>query len=487
MPGELEREEREPEGGPEKRIELFIEERFPRVGEGSKETQGQEEAEEPGVERFASRALRRLEEPPRGPLPTGFRRDLIREYRRRQTAKLTSRERRAPRAPGPQEAGEGEVPRPPAPPPANNWIPIGPSVLRGGQAAGTPAVAGRVSGLAVARGGSRVYAASANGGVWRSDDGGRSWRSAMDAFDLNPTARASDSLACGGIAIDAENPDRVYVGTGEGDSAFVRQTAGGLVVDSSGAYFGVGPIRSDDEGQNWVTESTAPDSPKLEGAAFYALAVDPDRNASDRVVGATINGLYRRERVGTGQFHWARKAAGIFTSVVAARSGDTTTFYAAQWGGGVLNSNDGDTWANVGSGFPTTDVGRIGLGVRTTDPSVVYALIARASNRYILGVWRLDRASGVWRPVTGHPNDLSGIPRARAARARTTSPSPSTRTTRTGSTWEDRAARARPPPAPTERRQHCTGALSAADRATSPAIACPQRRSGIVSTLTSMH
>ena len=415
MPAELEREEREPEGGPEKRIEQFMEERFPRIGAGGKETQGQEqEAEEPGVERFASRDLRRLEEPPRNPLPSSFRRDLVREYRRRQMAKLTRQGRRVPGAPALEEAGEGDMPEPPAPPPANNWIPIGPSVLRGGQAAGTPAVAGRVSGLAVARGGARVYAGSANGGVWRSDDGGRSWRSMMDAFDLNPTGRTSDSLACGAIAIDPNNPDHVYVGTGEGDSAFVRQAAGELIVDGSGAYFGVGPIRSVDGGQKWFPpEDTAPGSPKLEGAAFYALAVDPDPNAGDRVVGATINGLYRRELAGSSEFHWARKAAGIFTSVVAARAGGATTFYAAQWGGGVLRSNDGDTWGTVGTGFPTTDVGRIGLGVRPTDPSVIYALIAQASNRFVLGLWRLDLTSGAWRRVSGHPGDLFGNPASR--------------------------------------------------------------------------
>src|SRR5262244_3012789 len=50
-----------------------------------------------------------------------------------------------------------------------------------------------------------VYAGAAGGGVWRTDDGGRSWRPLGDAFD---------SLAIGGIAVVA--PNTVYAATGEG-------------------------------------------------------------------------------------------------------------------------------------------------------------------------------------------------------------------------------------------------------------------------------
>lgn len=90
-----------------------------------------------------------------------------------------------------------------------NWAPLGPSVVLNGQAFGNPSVGGRVSGIAVAPGGQIVYAASANGGVFRSVDGGMTWRSLMDAFDMDPTHFASTSLACGAIAIDGNDPNRV--------------------------------------------------------------------------------------------------------------------------------------------------------------------------------------------------------------------------------------------------------------------------------------
>jgi hypothetical protein len=55
-----------------------------------------------------------------------------------------------------------------------------------------------------------IYAASANGGVFRSLDGGTSWQSTMDGFDLNPTSFATASLTCGAIALDAADPIANY-------------------------------------------------------------------------------------------------------------------------------------------------------------------------------------------------------------------------------------------------------------------------------------
>src|SRR6185503_3233738 len=105
-----------------------------------------------------------------------------------------------------------------------------------------------------------------------SDDGATSWRSLMDGFDVDPTNFASASLACGAIAIDPADPNRVYVGTGEGDTDALF---GFRLTNALPAYRGIGPIRSDDGGQMWVSEPTAAASPSLAGRAFFGLAVDP--------------------------------------------------------------------------------------------------------------------------------------------------------------------------------------------------------------------
>src|SRR5207244_10011131 len=112
---------------------------------------------------------------------------------------------------------------------------------------------------------------------------GTSWRSLMDGFDVDPTTFASTSLACGAIAIDPADPNRVYVGTGEGDTHLIFKFR---IVNALPAYRGIGPIRSDNAGKTWVLE---PSTPTLAGEAFFALAVNPQNR--ENVVGATSAGL----------------------------------------------------------------------------------------------------------------------------------------------------------------------------------------------------
>ncbi len=296
---------------------------------------------------------------------------------------------------------------PPAPfvPGARNWLPLGPSVVMDGQTVGSQPVAGRVSRIAVAPGGAIVYAATATGGVFRSVDGGTTWRSTMDRFDMDPTNFASASLVCGAIAIDRVNPNRVYVGTGEGDTLQLFRSR---VVSALPAYRGVGVIRSDDGGDNWIAEPSFPD---LAGEAFFSLAVDPANRES--VVGATTIGLFRRVPVPGGQFRWESTRPGVYASVIAATAGGTTHFFAAEWGQGgapsqVLYSNDGGgTWGAAGTGFPTGDVGRVALAGQTDDPNRLYAFVTTGAGQF-QGLYRLDGLSQAWKSISNVPPVLPG-------------------------------------------------------------------------------
>jgi hypothetical protein len=310
-------------------------------------------------------------------------RDTLLEYKRRKAA---ARARPAAAA----------APVAPVVPGGRNWLPLGPSVVLQGQTVGNQPVAGRVARLAIAPGGTIVYAASANGGVFRSDDGATTWRSLMDGFDLDPTSFASSSVICGAIAIDAADPNRVYVGSGEGDTLQLFRLR---VVNALPAYRGVGMIRSDDGGKTWIAEQSAPD---LAGEACFALAVDPTNR--ENVIAATTAGLYRRAG-GT----WNRLKEGVFSSVVVSSGAGTTRFYCAQWGqngstsGVFYSDNAGVTWTAAGSSFPTNDAGRIALGVQPKSPGVVYALTAKQSNGTMHGLYRLDAVAAKWKSVSGLP------------------------------------------------------------------------------------
>jgi hypothetical protein len=100
------------------------------------------------------------------------------------------------------------------------WIPLGPAPIPNGQTTGvTQAVSGRVTVIAVHPANENiVYVGTAQGGLYRSLNGGATWTALTDN---------ALSLVIGSIAIDPLNPSTLVVGTGEGN----------LSTDS---FFGVG-------------------------------------------------------------------------------------------------------------------------------------------------------------------------------------------------------------------------------------------------------
>jgi hypothetical protein len=323
-------------------------------------------------------------------------RDAFTEFKRRQQTALQGAAMQPGAAPG-LDLGAPVVPG------ALNWLPLGPTVVMNGQTGGgeRQPVAGRIAGLAIGPGGAIIYAATANGGVFRSRDGALSWE-AMDQIDFDPTSPACASLICGAIAMNPANPKRVFVGTGEGAtySYFSQRITGALP-----AYRGIGVLRTDDGGANWTVEPS-----DLAGQAFFALALNPSDPES--AVAATTAGLYRRKPQPGGQFEWVRIASGVFSSVVAASAAGTVRFFAARWAQDgdpapteVLSSPDGETWQPAGTGFPTDDVQRVALGVQFGNPNVMYAVAARRKGT-LHGLYRLDGPGQTWKPVSGLPNLL---------------------------------------------------------------------------------
>lgn len=108
---------------------------------------------------------------------------------------------------------------------ATAWVPIGPSPIPNGQTEGTTtAVSGRVTCVAIhPTNPDIVYVGTAQGGVYRTVDGGTNW---------TPISDAAQSLAIGAIALAPSNPSTLYVGTGESNS-------------SCDSYAGVGLYRID--------------------------------------------------------------------------------------------------------------------------------------------------------------------------------------------------------------------------------------------------
>lgn len=106
------------------------------------------------------------------------------------------------------------------------WTPIGPAPALNGNTL----VSGRITAIAIdPQNTSVIYAGAADGGVWKSVNGGTNWA---------PLTDQQNSLSTGSIELDPSNSSIVYVGTGEGNG-------------NADAVYGAGILKSTDAGASW--------------------------------------------------------------------------------------------------------------------------------------------------------------------------------------------------------------------------------------------
>ena len=273
-----------------------------------------------------------------------------------------------------------------------HWRMIGP--FRGGR---TRAAAGVPSEPNV------FYMAQVNGGVWKSNDYGRTWN---PIFDHEPTQ------SIGAIAVAPSNPNIVYVSSGEG-------------LHRPDLSVGNGIYKSTDAGQNWTH------MPGLEdGQQIPALAVDP--RDPNKLFAAVLGhpygpsqdrGIYRST---DGARSWQRvisKDENTGGSDVEIDPSNPDVVYASMWevregpwedgnrydgtGGGLFRSTDGgSTWKQLKTGLPD-DLSQIYVAIAPSDPRRVYATLSTASGK--LGVYRSDNAGENWSKITDDPRPSGRI------------------------------------------------------------------------------
>lgn len=200
--------------------------------------------------------------------------------------------------------------------------PLGPIFLRQWGSAGPRNFNGRIKCLAIhPQNGDIVYAGAANGGVWKTTNGGASWRSMMSD---------EQSLAIGALAVSESNPQIVYAATGE---------------DSPGwgpSYGGVGVYKTIDGGANWTLLSA------ISSTLCTCVLVHPTN--PDIVYVAGNSGLHKSINGGS-----------TWTDVRTDHVSDAVMFpmvpdeiYAAVWNSGIFYSGNGGTaWNDFNLGLPT--------------------------------------------------------------------------------------------------------------------------------------
>jgi hypothetical protein len=298
----------------------------------------------------------------------------------------------------------------PAPAPAVNWTPIGPSVIGVGPG-DTFTEVGRVSALVAGPGGQRVYAGGADGGVWISLNAGLTRTPLDDYFSASDSIPGDavldiNSLSIGAIEVrfgtSAAN-DVIFIGTGEANAGFPSYYTGTYGPESPvDNFFGVGI-------NHWVGGAWSLEATNLASQAIYRIAIDPNDAAPANVYAATTNGLFKRPTGGADPGTWTLITVNAsdpnrpVTDFIAAGAGPSRVFYAALNGDNVYSSPDGSSWTPLfGLGSIPTYSGRIALAASESNPDIVYAIVSTGN------LYRLDSSAGAtFQEIPGLP---AGVP-----------------------------------------------------------------------------
>jgi len=229
-------------------------------------------------------------------------------------------------------------------------------------------MSGRVSDVEGVPGDPRVvYVGAASGGVWKSTDGGVTF---APIFDEQPIASIGD------LALAPSNPEVVYVGTGEsnvrnsvsfGDGVY-KSTDGG----ASWRHVGLGGSR---HVSRMAVHPTDPDT-VYAGVLGNVFGPSEERGVyRSRDGGATWERvLYLDDRHGVADLDLDPKNPNVLFAALWRFERKPWTFRSGGDEGGVYRSVDGgDSWEKLTDGLPET-MGRIGVKVAPSNPEVVYVI-----------------------------------------------------------------------------------------------------------------
>jgi photosystem II stability/assembly factor-like uncharacterized protein len=220
------------------------------------------------------------------------------------------------------------------------------------------------------------YVAVGSGGLWKTTNAGITWTPVFDN-------QASYSI--GTVAIDPNNPDVIWVGTGEN-------------VSGRHVGWGDGVYRSRDGGGSWENVGLGESQhigkilidPRNGDVVFVAAEGPLWAAGGDRGLYKTTDGgetwtlvLEIDENTGVTDAEFDPCNPDVVYAAAYQRRRHIWSLLGGGPNSGIHKSLDGgETWRKMSRGLPSGDMGKIGLTVTAADPDLVYATIeANADER----------------------------------------------------------------------------------------------------------
>ena len=278
------------------------------------------------------------------------------------------RELRARR--GKEIGAPSELPRQPVPG-GCNWTPVGPGPVI---VSPTVAYVGRIISIAFdPTNPNTIYVGTANGGVWKTTNRGVAW---------SPKSDYQNSLAIGALAIDPNNNQRIFAGTGQYGAAV-------------GTFYGNGILYSSNGGDSWTELATS----TFQRDEISKILFDPTDVTSQRMFLSSVQGVWQSLDMGV---NWTLLRAGSASDMVLIVNGANLQLIAGFNGSGIFTATrTGMVWSTwtqyVNGNFPT-GFGRIALGQSRDNPSRIYAAFSESQN--IAGMARTIDGGTTWDRVT---------------------------------------------------------------------------------------
>lgn len=255
---------------------------------------------------------------------------------------------------------------------------------------GPALTSGRISDFAVnPNKRSEFYVATASGGVWKTTNAGTTFQPIFDS-------QGSYSIGC--ITMDPNNPNVIWVGTGENNN---QRSVG----------YGDGVYKSEDGGKSWKNMGLKTSEhigmitidPGNSDVVYVAVYGPLWSAGGERGLYKTIDGgknweavLTISEHTGVSEVHLDPRNPDVIYAVAHQRRRHVWTLIDGGPESAIYKSKDaGASWTKINKGLPKGDLGRMGLAISPVDPEYIYAIVEAQDDKG--GFYRSTNRGASWK------------------------------------------------------------------------------------------